>query len=230
MNQYKLTNKIVRRAIAKDNAKDHPLMWTDYNAAFNGDYVKTTPTMVSIVEQIRGFIVNNPEIVNQFSTRNDPTGIGAYKQGKIKVTGIQYQLRYQQNDAAENVGADTVRNLLYSFTDTYNENTNAVLDGGDVDQAPNTMDIKTMYWDRICYLKAAITETATDDSQFVPGQKIYKGFVRLGQVFTFNWIDSSSTLSWEQNDIRFEHQSDDNSLIGEVQVYGYMRIYFRVIS
>lgn len=226
---YKNTRKIVRSEIKKNDNKDHPLMWTDYNTDFNGDYVKTTPTLVSIGKVLKDYISANAFIKDQFVARVDPTGLGNYREGTIVLTGISYQLRFQQNTSASNPGCNTFRHLLYSYLNTYDEDSEAILNGGDIDQAPKTQYVRSMMWDKMGYLKAAITESTTDNDEFVPGQRIYKGFKKLNHKFEFLLIESSGAWSWKQNDVRFEMASDDNSAVGEIQVYGFMRIYFRVI-
>lgn len=73
-----------------------------------------------------------------------------------------------------------------------------------------------------------MTETTTDDSQFVPGFKIIKGYKKLYDKFTIEYRDSYILANG--GDIRIEFQSDDNSIIGEVELYGYVRIYYRLIA
>ena len=86
-----------------------------------------------------------------------------------------------------------------------------------------------MYFDKVFTLKSQITETTSDDSQFVPGYKILKGFKKTNHKFVME-ARGSAIAPTEGGDIRLEFQSDDNSIIGEVELFGYVRIYYRVMA
>lgn len=223
---YRRTKAIARAEVKKASMKAHPLRWIDVNYFADGDYITTTPTIVSFGDAVRDYYAANPDFMDDWLDRNDPTGIGKYKEAKIKLTGVQYQLRWQQNgNAVPDPINDTVRALMYSHIDTWDENTEGLLAGGDIDQAPNTKDVLSMYFDRLFYLKAS--KTGTDD--WVPDQKYTKGFKRLNKVYDMTYVPGTG-VTWKEGDVRLEMQSDDTTVgIGEVQVYGFLRIYWRVV-
>lgn len=220
--------KVARQEIAKNNRKHQPINYRDIT--FGGNYVKTTPTVISVGDYLRDYIDISNLYDNAPARYNQQTN-ETVRLVKVLVTGIAYQFRFQQNDAAADVYSDTVRTMAYKFNDTWSENNNALMSGSDIDQPPNTLSVPKVYYDRIFALKPGITETGTDDSQFVPGTRIIKGYKKMSSMMTFEHTQIGDVTTFtEGNDIRFEHCSDDNSTIGEVEVYGYIRIYFRVIN
>ena len=223
------TKRIVRAEIRKEDRKDYPLQWVDVK--WTGNYIKTTPTLLSLSEAVKNEIEDR-QSWTPWPLRRDSAAGQDYRQADIFITGYNYQLRFQQNEeAATDVTTDTVRALMYSFNDTYQEDSGAILDGGDVDQPPRTEDLRSMYMDRLFTLRAGYTEGETDDSQFVPGYKILKGWKKLNNKFTIVHNESlSATIVTEGGDIRFEFQSDDNATVGEVELFGYVRIYYRVMA
>lgn len=222
----KNVRRVVRSELRKEDKKDHPLQWTDH--LFTGEYVKTTPTLVSFGQLIRSEIIDN-NLDEEWPARQQ-LGV-TDREAKVHITGYNYQLRYQQNiDASGAVLVDTVRSLFYTSEYTFNEYPTALLDGADIDQPPNTSTITSMHSDRLNTLKASITETDGDDSQFVPGQAIVKGWKSIRKSLDFQKIGTGDVEVVNGGDIRFEAQSDDNSLVGEVQVYGFIRVYFRIME
>lgn len=220
--------RMIRHEIKKEDRKDHPLQW--YDILFTGQYIKTTPLLTSIATAVATDIQGRDGYVSwpQRYDSTHPTNAN-YRQADVYITGLNWQLRYQQNEQASDVTTDTVRTLLYSFNDTYTENNDPILDGGDIDRPPRTEDVRSMYFDRVFNLKSQITETTADDSEFVPDTRILKGFKKLNHKFTMENRDTAVAVT-EGGDIRLEHQSDDNSVIGEVELYGFVRVYFRVMA
>lgn len=207
--------------------KMHPIQWLDVK--FTGDYVKTTPVELSCGEALRNYF-QDTAIWESWPVRYDSTSSQTYRSANVLITGTAYQFRFQQNEqASTDITTNSVRALYYSTNDTYAENPTAVLNGGDIDQPPRTEDIDSMFMDRVFTLKAAITEGVADDSQFVPGFKILKGFKKHSRKFVYEEKASGVTHE-EGGDIRYEFQSDDNATIGEVELFGYVRIYFRLLA
>ena len=217
--------KIVRSEIRKDDRKDHPLQWVDIT--YTGNYIKTTPHVTSLSIPILAFIKDNEQWKSW--TERMYSGAATYRTATCYVTGYNYQLRFQQNTSAEDPGQDTVRTLAYSVKDTNAYNPNGILAAGDIDLPPDTRGIGAMYHDRVLSLTAGMTETTGDDSQFVPGQRIIKGYKKLYHRFDLRHQDNDVVLD-SDTDIVFEHQSDDNSVIGEVELYGFIRVYYRLMD
>lgn len=218
--------KVIRQELKREDRKDHPLEWADFR--FSGEYVKTTPLLLSFNNILQNQIAA-AGIATNWPVRVKASG-DKYYEANVYVTGYNYQLRYQQNAQAESPTIDTVRELFYSFDETITEDGTAILSGADIDQPPNTKNLSRMYSDRVYTLRAAITETDGDDSQFVAGQHISKGWKKLNHKFTVQATNASTVNVLEGGDIRLEMQSDDSSIIGEVQVYGFVRLYFRIMD
>lgn len=220
--------RIARSEVNKNNNKTHPINYHDVN--YTGDYVKTTPNLLSFGVALANYI-DTTDLYDNAPARWDAQNNRTIRVLKVRVTGFAYQFRFQQNDAAVEAYADTVRTMAYLFNDTYDENPNAILSGGDIDQAPNTLSVHKMYHDRCFFLRAGLTETTTDDNQFVPGTRIIKGYKKTSVTYTFEFAQVADTVTHTEGpDIRIEHASDDNSSVGEVELYGYVRIYFRVVN
>lgn len=220
------TKRYVKTEIRKDANKSHPLMWHDVK--FTGEYIKTTPLLLSLGETLRNFM-NTNSLYTQWPIREIRGSTDTYRQADVYITGFHYQLRFQQNEeATSDVTTSTVRVLWYSHDDTYAENPTPIMDGGDIDLPPETRDVTNMYMDRIRTLKAGYTEGEADDTQFVPGQSIVKGSKKVRRKLVYASGEGLNQL--EGGDIRLEMQSDDNSTIGEIQLYGFVRIYFRVME
>lgn len=218
------TKRLIRSEIRRNDRKDHPLQWHDIK--WTGQYVSTTPLLISFGETLRNFF-NDNALYNLWPIREIRGTTDTYRQANVYITGFAYQFRYQQNEqATTTVTTSTVRTLMYSLDDDYAENPGALLAGGDIDLPPLTSDVTTMYYDKLHTLKAGYTEGETDDTEFVPGQSIVKGFKKLNRKFVYQTGEGVSHE--EGGDIRVEHQSDDNSTIGEVQLYGFIRIYYRI--
>lgn len=228
---YKSTyamRRIVKQEISKNNRKNNPINYHD--VTIGGEYIKTTPRLESVGDLLASYI-DQVDLYDNSPARFDQQNDRTIRVIKLLITGIAYQFRFQQNDAAVEVYSDTVRSMLYLFNDTYSENSNALMSGSDIDQPPNTLSVHKVYYDKIFNLRAGLTEISTDDSQFVPGTRILKGYKKMSHVMTFEHQQLTDvTTHTEGSDIRFEHASDDNSAIGEVELYGYFRIYFRVIN
>jgi len=218
--------RIVRAEIRREDKKDHPLQW--YDVLFTGEYIKTAPTLFSVDASI----VNEIDAADSYTNwplRTQHT-IGDYHQANAYITGINWQLRFQQNaEATNDVTTDTVRVVFYSHDDTYLEANNPIFDGADIDQPPMTDHVRSMYFDRILTLTAGYTEGEADDTQFVPGQRIIKGFKKLNHKLMLQ-ENNDSVAVMEGGDIRLEMQSDDDSTIGHVQVYGFLRVYYRIMD
>lgn len=220
--------RTVRREIRREDLKDHPLQWKDVK--WTGDYVKTTPSLLSFGLAIENQIDATGEWVS-WPSRYDSISAGSYHQANVHIMGYHYQLRFQQNAEAVDVTTNTVRDLFYSFDDTYSENGVAILNGGDIDMPPHTDNVRSMYSDKMRTLKAQITEIGTDDSQMVEGQAILKGYKKLNHKLVMKTAIGGGTVTTiEGGDVRHEMQSDDNSIVGEVQVYGFVRIYYRIMN
>lgn len=217
---------LVRSQIRKNERKDHPLQWIDVK--WTGAYIKTSPELLSLGNAVANNIAANGAY-STWPLRYDSTNSDNYRQANVFITGFNYQLRFAQNEQAADVTTDSVRCLMYALDDTYQENSTPILDNGDIDQPPRTDDVQTMYMDRVFNLKSQITETTTDDDQFVPDTKIIKGFKKLYHKLVME-ERSDSVMVEEGGDIRFEFQSDDNSAVGEVELFGYVRIYYRVMA
>lgn len=224
----KAIRSMVRREIRRDNMKDHPLQWVDIS--LTGEYVKTTPLVHDFTTFIHDYIVDN-ELYNDWPSRLGEPGGSPYRHANVYFTGYQYQFRYQQNaEYTGDVLTDSVRMLAYSLKEYQPPAFAGILDGGDIDQPPNTEDVLSMYKDQIITLRASYTEGEADDTQFVPGQRWIKGFKKLylKQQIIYQ-ADNIRTL--EGPSIYIEHQSDDASAtVGKVQVYGFVRIYFRIVE
>jgi len=217
---------IVRSEIKRDDKKDHPLQWVDI--LFTGDYIKTTPTVSSFTSAIQTFLYNSDSYKHWPLRRDSPANL-SYRQANVYITGYNYQLRFQQNEQATIVTTDSARALMYSFSDQYIEDATSVFQGGDIDKPPDTLKIERMYTDRMFSMKATITETTTDDSQFVPGYKILKGWKKLNHKFMME-ATADAVTTRDGGDIRLDMISTDNSVVGNVELFGYVRVYFRVIA
>lgn len=218
--------RIVRAEIRKEDRKDHPLQW--YDVLFTGEYVKTAPYLLSIDASIVNEI-DTADAYTNWPLRTQHT-IGDYRQANAYITGLNWQLRFQQNaEATNDVLTDTVRVVLYSYDDTYVESTTPIFDGADVDQPPRTDHVRSMFFDRVLTLTAGYTEGEADDTQFVPGQRILKGFKKLNHKLMLQ-AHEDDVFVLEGGDVRLEMQSDDDSTIGHVQVYGFVRVYYRVMD
>lgn len=222
------TKRLIRSELRKEDRKDHPLEWVD--VIFDGNYISTSPNLLSFTEAVKNEL-EDKEAYKSWPQRDDGATGHQYSQANIYLTGVNWQLRYQQNEQASDVTVDTVRTVMYSFNDTYPQNSNTIFGNGDIDRPPNTVDVRSMFMDKIFTLKSQVTETTTDDTEFVPGFRILKGFKKLNHKFTqiHNYSLSASTVI-DGGDVRLEQQSGDNSLIGEVELFGFVRIYYRVMA
>lgn len=220
--------RLIRREIAKNNNKQNPINYFDL--IHGGIYIKTTPQLDSVGKSLATHI-DDTNLYDASPTRYDQQNNQIIRVIKLVITGIAYQYRFQQNDSAVDAYTDSVRTLLYQFNDTWNENTNALMSGSDIDQPPNTLSVVRMIYDKIFHLRAGLTETSGDDNQFVPGTKIVKGFKKLYIPQTYEYNQATDIcMQTEGTDLRFEHGSDDNSVVGEVELYGYYRVYFRIVN
>lgn len=227
-NRRRYRKRNMNKTIKKVIEKQHPVNYRD--VTYGGNYVKTTPSIHSLGDYIKDYIDladlfdNAPAVYDQ---QNNET----IRKVRINLIGVAFQYRYQQNDSATEVFSDTVRMLMYKHNDTFDEDNNALMSGSDIDQPPNTINVNKIFMDRIFHLRAGLTETSTDDNQFVPGTKIIKGYKKLNEYMTFQHQQTDDITTYtEGGDIRFEHASDDNSVVGEVELYGYLRIYFRILD
>jgi len=216
--------RLVRSELKREDKKDHPLQWVDVK--FTGNSISTTPFLFSVESAITNQIVINSSY-QQWPVRYDSTNSEDYRQCNVFVTGVNYQFRFKQNDAAgTDLATNVVRSIAYSLNDTYQENSQPILGGGDIDQPPRTEDVSSMYYDRLFTLKAQLGDA---DNESTPDQKIQKGSKKLYHKFVMEERGDSVAVE-EGGDIRFEFQSDDNDVISDIEMFGFIRIYYRVMA
>lgn len=219
----KTVQKIAKREIKREEMKTHPLQWVDYN--FTGGNVNTSPTMHSLVNQVRQQIITTDGIVDAWPQHDQGTG-GPTRQATYKITGAHFQLRFQQD--VENIeSSNTFRTMFYSYIETLDENGAPIFQGRDIDQPPNTEYIRSVFFDKMRSLRAmSYDPQGTDEADPSPGTAIIKYTKKLNHQIKFVYNPSESIqLTWEENDLRWEAQSDT---IGDgLQLYGFIRIYYR---
>lgn len=196
--------------------------WSDISfvdAKFTGDAMSTTPDVYPIMQFI------NLELriaANDWAARTG-TNFGEYRQGKVKIESIRYQLR-AQNDTTDL--HSTVRLLMYDTSHTFHSNDQIppIMGGADVDSPPDTFDVRRMYFDKMRFLK----DQQGDEDSEVPGTAIMKGTVRCGRVYNVTFEGDPTTAAYECEDGTpvLEWQSN-SSATPHPSMYGYLRIYFR---
>jgi len=222
--------RYVNARIRKNDNKNNPVSF--YDVHFN-DYVPGNGFLFSFGQALENQC-ENTNIQSDWPTRG--YGTDAYKEGTLKLIGCQYQFRFKQNEQdPDDVLTNAIRLLCYSTRSNYQQRPDMIVGPLGIDSAPNTLDFGRMYMDRVGTLKAAITETDTDESQFVPGQMWMKGSKKFGHIFRYNTASTSDDAPVQQysdNDVRFEMISDDNNVgtIKAVEVFGFVRVYYRVIA
>lgn len=218
---YKAMRSIAKQEMRIEDRKDHPLQWTDI--LFTGGDVNTSPTMHSFGNAIRNFI-NSTNSYDEWP-KHQRNGSYNTAQANVYLTYIHYQLRFQQD--VENIeSSNTFRAYMYSHVDTYDENNVPISQGSDIDLPPNTEKIKSMYFDRMRTLRAGtFDQTAgVDEPEPTPGTALLKGKKKTNHKFTF--MRDGTYTSWDSGDVRFEAQSD--TIGSGLQLYGFIRLYFRI--
>jgi len=216
----KPVKRFVRSAIKRQLNVTHPLQWVDLK--FTGGNVNTTPTMHSFVDIVREKEIS---LGNQnLWSSHEQNGTTIY-QGKYVITYVHYQLRFQQD--VENIeSSNTFRTLMYSYLHTVEEDPAPLFSGTDIDSPPQTEYVKSMYFDRMRTLRAGSYDPFdAEDTDPTPGTALIKGSKRLGNTFNFISNQSGAVNSTEENDIRWEAQSD--SVGNGLQLFGFIRIYYR---
>lgn len=216
----KTIKRIANTEIKRVQRTTHPLQWVDI--LFDGGNVNTTPTVHSLVDKVRLKEISLGAH-RQWSSHTQNEAV--IYQGKYQISYVHYQLRFQQD--VENIeSSNTFRTIMYSYVHTMEEDPNALFNGTDIDSPPQTEYVKSMYWDRMRTLRAGSYDPYNaEETDPTPGTAIIKGSKRLNSTFTFITNSSGTPNSTDAGDIRWEAQSD--SIGNGLQLYGFMRIYYR---
>lgn len=230
-----ITKGEVVRLINRKIRVSNPLGWIDI--LFTGDTVSTTPNNYSLLYNaiLQASTGNGVHTGYQsWQSRIGDDGNLIY-QNKLLLSGYHYQLRFATNDTISADYYNTIRLLFYRLgegtEDIAEGKPTALLNGADVDSPPDTIDVEKMYLDKVFHIRSlAATGTSSD---IATGNKIFKGFKKVRKQFEVFYDPQKSAANLkpysEVGNILMEFQSD-SSATPHPQVFGYVRVYYRLLE
>lgn len=220
----KSTKSYVNKQIKKTEAKQHPLMFVDI--LFTGD---TLSTVSSTYDLTQACVDALTQLADVWTYAPAEPGDQTHKL-KFKLVSYRYQLRFQQNTDGDVDPHNTIRWLIYTMNDTQNNFSNpGLLDGVDIDQPIDTTFLHTAHEDHMRYLRMLATGENDDTA---PGTAIVKKIKKIGRVYELVGVKSDNLIAdpaiTKGGRLWMETQSDSSGA-PHPQVFGYIRIYFRLI-
>lgn len=197
-------------------ARSLPMQYVDI--LFTGDDISTTPGVTSLP----GYIAS--QVSNQYLSWTRRT-VGATTTdyfNTIFLSHVYYQLRFQ---VASGDDENSLRLFLYRSSTPWNDvaGPEQIFDGSDIDQPPDTETVSKVYLDKYINLLQFY------NGGIVRQNRTIKGSLNIKTPFHCTYNSSSTLVSISNGDCILSRQSDSTS-VTHPKVYGYVRMYFRMLQ